>query len=408
MDPLSGVASILAIAGAANVVLRSIERIRTSVRAPEAIEALVHEVQALRALLSDAGEVQGLLKQVSLLLNSLEVVDPAKVTRNSAIAFYLVQAGRKLDELDEVINKKLIKGSWKGTSRSKRIRLQWLRYQSHVEVLQTELRSINNGLTTCLTTMAISGQVQLQISVQEVAQATDKISGDRTQLNNAICSRLSVQEDQLLQLSKQISQLQKSNENQQSTAKRVEESRGGLILGKEKTDNTDIARYTACGLEGAVKVKTSINNLVRYSTSSKCCCYPRRRVQISNALSFLIGSVCISYLGGQISQPCEQSLCRTKLPIRLNINYYFPRWFLAMVVNIFLSFDPAGSPSVSLQIPRIRPDTSKIFHLATAGDIEGMKSMFERGLASPNDVSYTFGYSVLHVSVCHNNTTAIH
>ena len=408
MDPLSGVASILAIAGAANIVLKSIERLRNSIRAPEAIDALTHEVQALRALLRDASEAQELLKQASLLFDSLEFADPSKVTRNSAITFYLVQAGQKLDELDEIINKKLMKGPWKRISRSKRIRLQWLRNQSHIEILQTQLRSINNNLTTCLTAMAISGQVHLQISVQEVAQVTDRISGDRTQLNSAISSRLGVQEEQLSQLSKQVLQFQTRNEKQQSAPARVEESYGSLISSKEHADNTDIARYTACGLERAVKIKTSINNLDRYSRSSTCCCYPRRRIQISNALSFLIGSVCISYLGGQISQPCEKSLCRTKLPIRLNINYYFPRWFLAMVVNVFLSFDPAGSPSVSLQMPRIRPDTSKIFHLATAGDIEGMKSMFERGLASPNDVSYTFGYSVLHVSVSHDNTRAIH
>ena len=398
MDPLSGVASVLAIAGAANVVLRSIERLRISVRAPEAIDALIYEVQALRALLRDAGEAQELLKQASLLFNSLEVVDPLKVTRNSAFTFYLVQAGRKLDELDEIINKKLMKGSWKGISKSKRIRLQWLRNQSHVEVLQTHLRSINSNLTTCLTAMAISGQMHLQISVQEVAQVTDKISGDRAQLNSAISSRLSVQGDQLSQLSKQILQLQTSNKKQQIAPAQVEESRGSLISGKEQTDNTGITRYTACNLEGALKVKTSINNLDRYNKSGTCCCYPRRRIQIANVLSSLVGSMCISYLGGQMSQPCEQCICRTKLPVRLNISYYFPRWFLAMVVNIFLSFDRAGSPSVSLQMPRIRPDTSKIFHLATAGDIGGMQSMFTRGLASPNDVSYTFGYSVLHVS----------
>ena len=301
-----------------------------------------------------------------------------------------------------------MKGSWKGISRSKRIRLQWVRNQSHVEALQTHLRSINNNLTTCLTAMAISGQVHLQISVHEAAQVTDKISGDRAQLNSAICSKLSVQGEQLSQLSKQILQLQTSNENRQIAPTRAEESRESWISGKEQTDNTDIARYTPCGLESAVKVKTSINNLNRYSRSSICCCYPRRRIQITNALSSLVGSMCISYLGGQISQPCEQCRCRTKSPIKVNINYYFPRWFLAMAVNVFLSFDPAGSPSVSLQMPRIRPDTSKIFHLATAGDIGGMQSMFERGLASPNDVSYTFGYSVLHVSVSHDNTTAIH
>ena len=341
-----------------------------------------------------------LLKQASFLFNSLAVVNPLKVTRNSAVAFYLVQAGRKLDELDEIINKKLMKGSWKGISRSKRVRLQWLRNLSHIEVLQTHLRSINNNLTTCLTAMAIS--------VQEVAQVTDKISGDRTRLNSAICSRFSVQEDQLSQLSKQIVQLQTSNEKQQSAPARVEESCGSLISGKEQTDNTSIARYTACGLEGAVTVKTSVNSLDQYSRSSTCCCYPRRRMHITNVLSSLLGSICIRYLGGQISRPCEQFLCRTKPPIRLNMNNSFPRWLLAMVVYVCLSFDPAGSPSVSLQMPRIRPDTSKIFHLATAGDIGGVKLMFERGLASPNDITYTFGYSVLHVSVSHDNTTAIH
>ena len=257
--------------------------------------------------------------------------------------------------------------------------------------------------------MAISGQVHLQISAHEIAQVTDKISGDRTQLNSAVSSRLGVQEEELSQLSKQILQFQTRNEKQQSAPARVEAPCGSLMIsGKEQTDNTDIASYTPCDLEGAVEVKTSINNLDRYNRSSTCCCYTRRRIQINNALSFLIGSVCISYLGGQICQPCEHSLRRTKLPIRLNINYYFPRWLLAMVVNVFLSFDPAGSPSVSLQMPRIRPDTSKIFHLATAGDIGGMKSMFERGLASPNDVSYTFGYSVLHVSVNQDNTRTIH
>ena len=408
MDPLSGVASVLAIVGAANVVLRSIERLRNSIRAPEAIDALIDEVQALRALLRDVGEAQELLKQASLFLNSLEVVDPLKATQNSAIAFYLVQARRKLDELDEIINKKLMKGSGKGISKSKRIRLQWLRNQSHVEVLQTHLRSINNNLTTCLTAMAISGQVHLQISVQEVAQVTEKISGDRTQLNSAISSRLSVQGDQLSQLSKQILQLQTSNEKQQRAPAQVEKSRGSLVSGKEQVDNTGIEQYTACGMEGSVKVKTSTKNLDQYSRSSTCCYYPRRRTQMTNVFSSLIGSMCVSYLGGQICRPCEQCFCRTKFPVRLNISYYFPRWLLAMVVNVFLSFDPAGSPSVSLQIPRIRPDTSKIFHLATAGDIGGMQSMFERGLASPNDVSYTFGYSVLHVSVSHDNTTAMH
>lgn len=49
-------------------------------------------------------------------------------------------------------------------------------------------------------------------------------------------------------------------------------------------------------------------------------------------------------------------------------------------------------------MPRVRPDTAPIFHLASAGDIAGMQRLFRLGLASPDDVSYAFGYSVLHVS----------
>lgn len=332
-----------------------------------------------------------------------------KVTRNSPVVFYLAQAGRKLDELDEIINKKLLKGSWKGCSKSKQIRLQWLRNQSRVEVLQTHLRSINGNLTTCLTAVAITRQVCLQTSVQEVAQVTDNISGDVRWLNSAICSRLSLQSDQMSQLAKQILHLQMSNEKQQRRLAHVEEQRRILSSGREQIDNTGIAHYTARSSEGAVsRVKTSIESLDQHSRLNTCCCYPRRRIQITNVLSSLIGSLCISYSGGQLSRPCKQCLCRTKSPLRLKINYYFPRWLLAKVVNVFLSFDPAGSPCVSLQMPRIRPDTSKIFHLATAGDIGGMKTMFQRGLASPNDVSYTFGYSVLHVSVTHENTLAMH
>ena len=69
MDPLSSAASVIAIIGAANVVLRSIDRLRSLIKAPEAIDALIHEVQALRALLRDVGEAQELLKQASLSLS---------------------------------------------------------------------------------------------------------------------------------------------------------------------------------------------------------------------------------------------------------------------------------------------------------------------------------------------------
>ena len=64
MDPLSGAASVIAIIGATNVMLKNIYQLRIVLKAPEAIDALIDDVQALRALLRDAEEAQELLQQV--------------------------------------------------------------------------------------------------------------------------------------------------------------------------------------------------------------------------------------------------------------------------------------------------------------------------------------------------------
>ena len=253
--------------------------------------------------------------------------------------------------------------------------------------------------------MVISGQVRLQATVQQIAQANGQISADESHLNHAICSRLNLQNDQLSQMSKQISILQTDRKKEQSTKTRFEGVRGSLISGDEEIDNKGNRHDTACGPADAAEAKTLLKTLDQRSGSGTCYCYSKRRIQITELLSPLIGSMCISYFGGQTSRLCDRSPCRKKLLTTLNMTYYFPTWLFAKAVGVSLSFDPAGSPSMSLQMPRIRPDTSKIFHLATAGDIGGMKTMFESGLASPNDVSHTFGYSVLHVSIANGNVT---
>ena len=44
------------------------------------------------------------------------------------------------------------------------------------------------------------------------------------------------------------------------------------------------------------------------------------------------------------------------------------------------------------------PDSASFVTLALEGDIEGLKDLFARGLASPRDVSATRGYPILRVS----------
>lgn len=292
-----------------------------------------------------------------------------------------------------------MKGSWKGHDRSKHIRLHWLRYQSRVKALQIDLRSINANLTTYLATTIITGQVRLQTSVQDVALVTKQISVENSRLNGVNCTRHNLQDDHLSQLSEQVLQLQTNIENEQSTRAQVKDLREISISGKEQTVKTCLGHDSEFGFDGVIDVRTSIKGLDQCNGSCTCCCHPKRRIQFTETLSSLTGSMCLSYVGGQTSRSCDQSFCKRKLHTTFKLTYYFPRWFLIKVVSVLLSFDPVGSPNMSMQMPCIRLDTSRIFYLTTAGNVEGMKLMFKRGLASPNDVSDTFGYSVLHVSI---------
>jgi hypothetical protein len=56
-----------------------------------------------------------------------------------------------------------------------------------------------------------------------------------------------------------------------------------------------------------------------------------------------------------------------------------------------------GSLSISLQAHQLRPGWSPIFDFAGRGNIQSVRSLFDEGLASPNDVN-SDGWTVLHVS----------
>ena len=391
MDPISCVASVFTIIGTANIVLQSIHRIKSIRKVDEAIDSLRSEVQAIRALLKDAHEVQKLVKRVYPLLISWELTDYVKAGCQSAINPYLKQAELKVKELEEIINTKFTYGSGKGP---KFVRLRWVQSDVRIQGLQNDLGSIIKFLTIALATIIVAEQVHMQTSVKDIVHVTERISVDARQGNEFVCKRLDQQAKELSRLSAQVSKLHTDTDVRQSPKILI----GSLHRGESSSPlPTGQALYTR---ENAMGVCKSRKSITQCSGLCPCCCHVKRRLNIG-ILTSITGSVSISYTGAQVKDICNQPYCRRGPPKAFNLTYFFPHWLLIQVVNILLSFDPAGRPSILIQTPCIRPDTSQIFHLAAAGDIEGMKTMFDRGLACPNDVSHTFGYSVLHVSAVH-------
>ena len=67
------------------------------------------------------------------------------------------------------------------------------------------------------------------------------------------------------------------------------------------------------------------------------------------------------------------------------------------MVRLVAKMTSLGGPEVSLNFPRIVPDSARIFRHALSADMDDMRDLFASGLASPNDTDALTGTTVLHV-----------
>ena len=68
------------------------------------------------------------------------------------------------------------------------------------------------------------------------------------------------------------------------------------------------------------------------------------------------------------------------------------------MISVSVETPNASACNLVLRAPRVFPDSARIFQLAKLGDVVGMTTLFEQGLASVYDVDTTNGVSALNVS----------
>ena len=93
---------------------------------------------------------------------------------------------------------------------------------------------------------------------------------------------------------------------------------------------------------------------------------------------------------------CSESTCRQSTAPSISLTYYFPKWLLNRALSVVLM--NALEPTACLRFPRVIDINEEIFSYTETDREEDIKRLFEQGLASPNDIDDTYGYSVLQVS----------
>ena len=380
MDPISGVASLIAIIGAANTTIHSINQIRSLAKAPKAINGLIDEVEALRRLLTDIQQLHEPMEAHRLLLlrDSSDESSNVSAESKSLLSVYLTQARKKLAELDELIDKNFKESSGRLYKRPRSARLVWLSSERRVNALRNDIHSINTSMTACLAMTAVTGQFRLQSYLEETTSGTREIVCSHTRTNKVRSGVDSPHDSQLERMDSSIDNDQRRHDW------RFPRTYFPPQLSRDMSQNENYCK-SCCA----------------------CCCHKRTRIQTSSVVGNLLGSLYLTYSNGYSHLACNEKSCQRRLQIMMNLTYHFPRWLLSCIINTYWGLDSVGCPTVALRTPRIRPDTAPIFHLAAAGDIAGMRRMFRLGLASPDDVSHAFGYSVLHVSQINRYTFRI-
>ena len=131
-----------------------------------------------------------------------------------------------------------------------------------------------------------------------------------------------------------------------------------------------------------------------------CACHLQTRATTPSFIDRVFGQVFFGYAGLPIiGRKCNTNTCKKSQAPCINLEYWFPLGFVwSQIIRLRLIFEPNVGPQFELSSLRRVPDSAQCVNYALNGNIDGLKDLFIRRLASPRDVSSTRGYSVLRVS----------
>ncbi|KAL9090460.1 MAG: hypothetical protein Q9159_001990 [Coniocarpon cinnabarinum] len=131
--------------------------------------------------------------------------------------------------------------------------------------------------------------------------------------------------------------------------------------------------------------------------SCHCSCHVRKGSIMPRFTDRVLGRLFVDYAGiPLLGSQCDTNDCQTHKQSSATVEYWFPLgWFWSNILQFEMSYRTNMGPQFQLRTLRRVPDDAACVNFALNGNINGLRDLFSRGLASPQDVSETRGYSVL-------------
>lgn len=132
-----------------------------------------------------------------------------------------------------------------------------------------------------------------------------------------------------------------------------------------------------------------------------CACHIKRKTNVidDGMVGRLLGRMFVGYAGlPLINKQCDFRGCTHKRSQDIEMEYWFPWWFIATNIKFDFSYHKTTGPQFQLTTSRRVPDTAPVITCVLQRDIQGLKCLFSNGLASVRDVSASRGFTLMRVS----------
>lgn len=128
-----------------------------------------------------------------------------------------------------------------------------------------------------------------------------------------------------------------------------------------------------------------------------CVCRVQTRSSTPGLVDHVFGQLFVGYAGlPLVNAKYDIASCEKNQAAHVSVKYWFPLGFVwSKILRLKVTYQPHIGPQFELSTLRRVSDSGQCVNFAISGNIDGLKDLNKRGLASPRDVSTTRGYSVL-------------
>ena len=263
--------------------------------------------------------------------------------------------------------------------------------------------------------------LRIRLDIEKISTITAQVNSQtaqectllRKEISSGLASHRDVVIDYLNEFYRQVDQrILKVEGVLQAQADQAPQGRMRSMRAAQRARPTGRKRISQCSQElPAIKDISNprsegVRVRLRGQTSNcplgcNCICHVTRKASTPAMVDRVLGQLFVGYASLPfLTAKCDAEGCRKSKSPWISLEYWLPLgYFWSQIFHLQVTYQSNIGPKVSLSTLRRVPDSALCIKYALTGNIEGLRTLFTRGLASPMDVCSTRGYSLLRVSI---------